>query len=550
MRILVLIALLAAQGAAPLPQESGTVTGQIRSTAGASVAGIRIAAMVAPAPGAAATEPATLERLTTTDNDGRFRLENVRPGSYYITAGFVDTPTYFPGVSRVADARAVVVMAGATLPGIDFGLAQSAGVKVTGRVKGAPDNLPVDYIHVALMPTGSTPRLVQMLDTVVSPDGTFEFQRVGPGTYSILTNPVLAFPQSNNRIELKDIDVGPLELAIGPVIVGQVSVDDGSPLPLPLVYAPVGNTIVNTPSLVGLAAILSTDPARTLSFGGVVRADGVFVVVNFQPGEYRITARMPFGYTIKSLTYRDSDLLKTTLKISDAASATGTVRLTLTKNPPPGDSGGVKVSGRVTGALPPTPSWISMRAGAPGSALAGAIGETPVRSDGTFEFQRVPPGAYSALLMPRQGTAPQVAIVVEDVDVANVEIPNIIPATVLTLRPPTAVTAPVVPGLPGTLAIQPPSYLPGVTVTGRVVMPTAANGAIPRTVVFFGPRDGLSVQGPIRGDGTFEIQNVPAGNYDARTLPLLIPPVSTRVVVGDKNVSGITLNGPAARNNP
>src|SRR5882672_10259309 len=168
MRIFALFALLAVQQAAPLPQDSGTVTGQIRSTTGLSVAGVRIAAMVAPESGTAATEPATLERLTTTDNEGRFRLENVRPGRYYITAGFVDTPTYFPGVPRVADARVVVVTAGSTLPAIDFALTQSAGVNVTGRIKGVPDNMPAGYIHVILTPNGPGPRNGQLIDAVVS----------------------------------------------------------------------------------------------------------------------------------------------------------------------------------------------------------------------------------------------------------------------------------------------------------------------------------------------------------------------------------------------
>ena len=43
-----IVALFAMQQAAPLPQDSGAVTGQIRSTTGGAIAGIRIAAMVAP----------------------------------------------------------------------------------------------------------------------------------------------------------------------------------------------------------------------------------------------------------------------------------------------------------------------------------------------------------------------------------------------------------------------------------------------------------------------------------------------------------------------
>jgi hypothetical protein len=372
---------------------------------------------------------------------------------------------------------------------------------------------------------------------------------VGPGTYGVLTNPTIIGPSAINRIEVKDVDVGPIELAIGPMIVGQVTVDDGSPLPTSLTYATAGYPIVSTPSLVSLVAV-RPNPISPLSFGGTVRADGAFVVANYQPGEYRITARLPFGYDIKSLTFGDVDLLKTTLKIPNVASATGSVRMVLTKNPQPGTSVGVKVSGHVTSEPPPATAWILMQPSSPGPVSAGAIGETLVRPDGTFEFQRVPPGVYAAQIIPRQATAPQIAIVVEDVDVANVEFPNIRPALAQTAGPPAALGPQVFPGLPAPLAIQPPSYPPGATVTGRVVMPAATNAEIPRTVVLFGPRDGLSVQGPIHGDGKFELQNVPAGNYDARTLPLMVPSVTTRLVVGGKDVSGITLNAPATRNNP
>jgi hypothetical protein len=238
-----------------------------------------------------------------------------------------------------------------------------------------------------------------------------------------MTNPALGLPAP---IEIKDIDVGPIELALGPVIVGQVTIEDGSTLPSSLTYATAGNPILNPPSLVSLVAIRS-NPISPLSFGGIVRADGAFVVVNYQPGEYRIAARLPFGYNIKSLTYGDVDLLKTTLKISNVADATGDVRMVLTKTPPPGTSGGVKVSGRATGAPPPANAWITMQTGAQGSVYAGSIGETLVRPDGTFEFQHVPPGSYSAQLMPRQAFLGSIAVVVEDVDVSNVEIPNMAP---------------------------------------------------------------------------------------------------------------------------
>ena len=173
----------------------------------------------------------------------------------------------------------------------------------------------------------------------------------------------------------------------------------------------------------------------------------------------------------------------------------------------------------------------------------GGVGEAMLRPDGTFEFNRVPPGAYGARVLPPQGNAPQIAIIVADIDVKSVEVPfgGPPPATSAGGAPPATVPSGF-PGMPPVLAIQPPSYPPGVRVSGRVAMaPGATTTDSPQTVVFFGPRDGLSMQGSVQADGTFELQHVEPGNYDARTLPLSIPPISTKVVIGDKDVTGVTV---------
>jgi len=80
--IALLLALtLFVQGTA-LQNENGTITGVLKTSAGQPAVGVRGAAMAS---------------LVTTDAAGRYRLENIPPGRYYITAGRVDFPTYFPG---------------------------------------------------------------------------------------------------------------------------------------------------------------------------------------------------------------------------------------------------------------------------------------------------------------------------------------------------------------------------------------------------------------------------------------------------------------------
>src|SRR6516165_102675 len=91
---------------------TGVVTGQLRSKEGQPITGVRISAMTAPEANAPA--PA-LVSMGLTDNTGHYRLENIPPGRYYITSGFIEQPTYYPGVASVTGATIVNVAPGATV---------------------------------------------------------------------------------------------------------------------------------------------------------------------------------------------------------------------------------------------------------------------------------------------------------------------------------------------------------------------------------------------------------------------------------------------------
>ena len=79
-----------------------------------------VSAMVIPEPGVGPGNASTLAALTQTDESGRYRLQDVPPGRYYIVAGRVDFPTYFPGGTNIADARSITVVAGGVVGDIDF----------------------------------------------------------------------------------------------------------------------------------------------------------------------------------------------------------------------------------------------------------------------------------------------------------------------------------------------------------------------------------------------------------------------------------------------
>jgi Spy/CpxP family protein refolding chaperone len=98
----------------PLP--TGTISGVVRMADGTPAAGVRVTATRADA----ADAVTAMASLTQTDATGRYRLESVPPGRYYISAGRVDLPTYYPGTLSLTQGITVSVATAATVSDIDF----------------------------------------------------------------------------------------------------------------------------------------------------------------------------------------------------------------------------------------------------------------------------------------------------------------------------------------------------------------------------------------------------------------------------------------------
>jgi hypothetical protein len=76
--------------------------------------------MVPPEGGFNPGNASELTAIGKTDDSGRYRLEDVPTGRYYVVAGRVDAPTFYPGVPSMAGATALSVTSGAALTEIDF----------------------------------------------------------------------------------------------------------------------------------------------------------------------------------------------------------------------------------------------------------------------------------------------------------------------------------------------------------------------------------------------------------------------------------------------
>lgn len=389
--LLVILALALATPIRGQRADIGVATGQLRGPGGAPAIGVRVAALPV-------TDTNTqqvggsLVSLAETGPDGRFRLENIPPGRYYIQAGFIDGPSYYPGVSSTATATSVLVAAGATVTGLDFTMTRGAGVRISGRVP-----LTINPRPVVVRLIGGNNPIGGPSNFEIGPDGSFEFLRVAPGNYSIaVTPPNSVLPPVQLLVNDKDVQVG---MPAGPgfkvsgsvghgpqsqrspnqrvVLTGSTAwsqletpVNTGGEFDFPSV--PAGTYTVRTipgslsdaskltvvdreirgfviPVLVQLAGQVLLEGGGSLPQSSIAlmieatRADGtVFAsAANTQgafklplnEGDYRIApGKIPSDFRLKSISYGSSNLLTEAVRL-DGTTALAEIRLTLEKKP-------------------------------------------------------------------------------------------------------------------------------------------------------------------------------------------------------------------------
>jgi len=387
MKALLLITALFIQGLQS--QTPGVVTGRLLSKDGSPAPGVRVSAMVVPD----GNTPSTLVSSAETDTAGRYRLENIPPSRYYITAGLVEQPTYYPGVAALSGATAIEVSAGRTISDINFTMAIPAGVVVRGRVVGLPAQSAPVVQRISMNSPGNLP-----LDGVLKPDGGFEFTKVRPGTYMlvVLAPGTLTQPLS---IAVGNEDVTGIEVPVTPttLIGGRLVVEDGGPRPrFQISFAPFKGTGPQT-------------PAATPGPNGEFRTQAA-------EGDYRISwTAFPQGYFLKSITSGSTDLLTNPFTVV-AGKASPPITMTLgVSSPPPW----VKVAGRVTrpgGSQTPLPKTVGLM----GTSLIDVL-EAAINSDGSFSFPMVLPGTYLTRMTPMPPMTPK-QIIIPSKDTPNIEI--------------------------------------------------------------------------------------------------------------------------------
>jgi hypothetical protein len=266
-------------------------------------------------------------------------------------------------------------------------------VSVSGRVI-ANEATRGRVIRVAL--TG--PTAAESLTTIVDDDGTFEFSKVSPGSYTAFAFAATSLSAPLNvSVGTTDVTGLAIRLPAPKTIGGRITVQGNLPKTIPV------------PRLAFLLAPVAGISVSSASLPANAEPDGSFRIA-LPEGERQVTVvsgTIPPGYKLASFTYGTTDLLKNPIRIAPTDSAELHVTLDATAITP------VKVSGRVGDLLTTQGVRVVLT-----NPVFGSV-EAPVSSDGSFAFSKVLPGTYIARLS-LSGLSAGKQITVADRDLTDV----------------------------------------------------------------------------------------------------------------------------------
>jgi hypothetical protein len=167
----------------------GSISGQLKKTDGSPAANIRIAAMDVSSEAGAA-----MMSITQTDSNGRYRLDSIPPGKYYVAAGQADALRYYSGISESSKPAVLTVNAGIAIGAIDFVFdpwsnivkttrtaATTQGGRFFGLVFKAGEKTQMPNVAILLQHTQSGARSI----TCTNASGGFEFLNLPAGGFTM-----------------------------------------------------------------------------------------------------------------------------------------------------------------------------------------------------------------------------------------------------------------------------------------------------------------------------------------------------------------------------
>jgi protocatechuate 3,4-dioxygenase beta subunit len=260
-----------------------------------------------------------------TNDLGEYRIFGLAPGRYFLGATARQNPvapqteddyvtTYFPRTTDSAAAGAIDLSPGVQLRNIDIALGRLHTVTVRGRV--INETRPAPGTNLSAMLTAQSGTAVAGIATrgsPVSPQGTFEFRNVAPGSYFVVGAVHMPGKSYTTRtpIQVGASNIEGLLLTVtgGVTIAGKVRVE--------------GET---AESIAKVHVNLQPADLGGIMFGPLpnqqVRDDGSFQMEDVVPDRYTLTLTgLPEGFYVTRIRSANLDVLSEGLDVSGAVPA-------------------------------------------------------------------------------------------------------------------------------------------------------------------------------------------------------------------------------------
>ncbi len=273
----------------------------------------------------------------STDDRGEYRIFNVPPGQYYLSAQYEENrwgrearqakadessypPLFYPGVLESDSAQKLNLRAGEERQGMDFRLVRDRAVRVSGRV--LEGGKPARQAYVMLLESGSShfDRKNQGADPKT---GEFEFAGIRPGNYVVQA--MKMGPNPGDRLQ------GRVEVQVASANVEGVVINLGAGAEVP------GQVIIEAagaeaPDLEERQIAVFLEPVGLGAIGsrgfGTVKPDGSFTLSEVMPGRYRVrVSRLPDGGYLSGALFGDQDVHGREFEVVEGVQGPLTVRI-------------------------------------------------------------------------------------------------------------------------------------------------------------------------------------------------------------------------------
>ena len=265
-----------------------------------------------------------------TDDRGKYRLFDLSPGQYYISAStnpmgsrntFTYGPSYYPGVTDPSQASPITLRAGNEFPGIDLTLQRIGIFHIRGRVTGGIGKATLTNTMLQIVTRTEAMVSFGTGGRVTDAQGDFEFPGVRPGSYFLiarLSNKGNLY-QARQPVTVTDSDVDGVQLVLTPgATVKGIVQTEGS-----VDFSKVRFVLTPRDGVMMFSAPNSS----------AVGQDGTLEFDSIPDGNYLVRVfGLPQNAYVKSAKMGDEDVLDSGFTIANGAPPGSTLRIVVSAN--------------------------------------------------------------------------------------------------------------------------------------------------------------------------------------------------------------------------